>query len=144
MGVKMFRRKTRILIVDDRGPVLERLQSRIDIFWPPDIPVKTLAMYCAWGNEVIEAIREYQPDILLLNHVFRQDEGAAREVARWIDQNHPADMLVAVHSDQPEEDVRQFFAGVACVKYFLCGDRVKDFIEYCLSKRTADGINVDA
>jgi len=140
----MFRRKTRILIVGDRGPVLEWLQGRIDIFWPPEIPVKTLAMYCAWGNEAIEAIKEYQPDILLLNHVFRQDEGAAREVARWIDEDYSAPFVVAVYSDQPEEDVRTFFAGARCVTYFICGDRLRDFVEYCISRRTADGTDVDA
>src|SRR3990167_5427512 len=98
-GVTMFGRKTRVLILDDRGPVLERLQSRFDVFWPPEIPVKTLAMYCAWGNEAIEAIKEIQPDILVLNHVFRKDEGAAREVTQWIDQKYPAPLIVAVHSD---------------------------------------------
>ncbi|OFW07111.1 MAG: hypothetical protein A3I61_08365 [Acidobacteria bacterium RIFCSPLOWO2_02_FULL_68_18] len=139
----MFGRKTRVLILDDRGPVLERLQSRFDVFWPPEIPVKTLAMYCAWGNEAIEAIKEIQPDILVLNHVFRKDEGAAREVTQWIDQKYPAPLIVAVHSDEPEDDVRRFFAGAACVKFFICGERVRDFIEYCLSKRTADGIYVD-
>lgn len=140
----MFTRKTRILILDDRGPVLERLQSRIEIFWPSsDIPVKTLAMYCGWGNEAIEAIKEIRPDILLLNHVFRKDDGGAREVTRWIDQHYRAPLLVAVHSDQPEDEVRQFFADAACVKYFICGDLIRDFVEYCLSKRTADGTYVD-
>ncbi len=127
--MNIFARKIRILIVDDHGPVLERLKGRIDIFWPPDIPVKTAAVHCVGADEVIEAIKEYQPDILLLNYAFRADEKTGRDVARWIDQNYRTPIRVAVHSDRSEEDLRQLFRGTECVKYFICGDRIGEFIE---------------
>ena len=137
--MKIFDQKTKILIVDDDGSVLERLERRIDIFWPPDIPVKTAAVYCAWADEAIEAIKEYQPDILLLNCAFRNDEKTGRDVARWIDQNYRTPIRVAVHSDRSEEDLRQLFRGTECVKYFISGDRIKDFIEDCTRKEKAEG-----
>ena len=55
--MKIFDKRMKILIVDDQGSVLERLKGRIGIFWPPDIPVKTAAVFCAWADEVIEAIK---------------------------------------------------------------------------------------
>jgi hypothetical protein len=116
--------------------VLERLERRIGIFWPPDIPVKTAAVYCAWADEAIEAIKEYQPDILLLNYAFRGDEKTGRDVARWIDQTYRTPIRVAAHSDRSEEDLRQLFRGTECVKYFICGDRIKEFIEDCTRKKT--------
>lgn len=128
-----------ILIVDDRGPVLERLESRIAIFWPPDIPVKTTAVYCAWADEVIEAIEEYRPDILLLNYTFRHDKKTGKDVALWIDRNYRKPIFVAAHSDNTEEDLRLLFSGTECVKYFICGDRIKDFIEDCIRIDKSDG-----
>ena len=134
--MNIFQRKIKILIIDDQGAVLERLKRRIGIFWPPDIPVKTVAVYCAWANEAIEAIEEYRPHILLLNYAFRHDEKTGRDVARWIDQNYPRRMLVAAHSDRSDEDLRQLFSGTECVKYFICGDGIKEFIEDCTRRRT--------
>jgi hypothetical protein len=136
VGVKIFRQKVKILIVDDTGSVLEKLEGRIGIFWPPDIPVKTVAVYCGWADEAIEAIKEYQPDILLLNYAFRRDEKTGRDVARWIDQNYRTPICVAAHADRPEEDLRQLFRGTECVKYFISGDRIKDFVEDFTRKRT--------
>lgn len=132
--MKIFARRMKILIVDDQGSVLERLKRRIDIFWPPDIPVKISAVYCAWADEVIEAIQEYQPDILLLNYAFRGDEKTGRDVARWIDQNYRAPIYVAAHSDRSEEDLRQLYKGTECIKYFICGDRIKAFVENITTK----------
>lgn len=133
-GVKLFKKKIKILIVDDQGPVLEWLQGRIGIFWPPDIAVKTTAVYCAWADEAIEAIKEYQPDILLLNYAFRHDERTGRDVARWIDQNYRSPIRVAAHSDRSEEELRQLFSGTECVKYFISGESVRDFVEECTRK----------
>ncbi len=132
--------KTVILIIDDHGSVLEWLKRRIGIFWPPEIPVKTSAVLCAWADEAIEAIKEYKPDILLLNYTFRGDEKkTGRDVARWIDQNYRLPIRVAAHADRSEEDLRQLFRGTECVKYFICGDSIKDFIEDCTRKEKADG-----
>ncbi len=129
--LKIFGKKIKILIVDDHGSVLDRLKRRVGIFWPPDIPVKTIAAYCAWADEAIEAIREYQPDILLLNYAFVKDEKTGRDVARWIDQNYRTPIRVAAHSDRSEEDLRQLFTGTECVKCFIYEDRIKEFIEDC-------------
>ena len=137
--MKIFDKTVKILIVDDQGSVLDWLKRRIEIFWPPDIPVKTTAVYCVWADEVIEAIKEYQPDILLLNYAFRNDEKTGRDVARWIDQNYRTPIRVAAHSDRSEEDLRQLFSGTECVKYFICGERIKDFVEECTRKEKADG-----
>ena len=140
--MKIFGRKIKILVVDDQGPVLEWLERRIGIFWPPDIPVKTVAVYCVTADEAIEAIKEYQPHILLLNYAFQRDEKTGRDVARWIDQKYRTPILVAAHSGRSEEDLRQLFRGTECVKYFICGDRIKDFIEDCTrsqDKEKADG-----
>ena len=137
--MKIFDKRIKILIVDDHGSVLERLERRIGIFWPPDIPVKTTAVYCAGADEAIEAIKEYHPDILLLNYAFRGDEKTGRDVARWIDQKYRTPIRVAAHSDRSEEDLRQLFRGTECVKYFICGDRIKEFIEDCTRKEKADG-----
>ena len=139
MNVKILPKKTKILIVDDHVPVLEWLERRIGIFWPPDIPVKTAAVFCAWADETIEAIKEYQPDILLLNYAFEHDEKTGRDVARWIDQNYRTPIRVAVHSDRSEDDLRQAFRDTECVKYFICGDRIKDFIENYTSEGKANG-----
>jgi len=139
-GVKLFQKKIRILIIDDQGAVLEKLKRRIAIFWPPDIPAKTVAMYCAWADEAIEALKEYQPDVLLLNYKFRRDAKTGRDVALWIEQNYRKRIVVAAHSaDYSEEDLRQLFQGTECVKYFLCGERIRDFIEDCTRKESADG-----
>ena len=137
--MKIFDKKTKVLIVDDRGPELDRLKRRIDLFWPPEIPVKTSAVYCAWADEAIEAIKEYRPDILLLNYAFRGDEKTGRDVARWIDQNYRTPIRVAAHSDRSEEDLRELFRGTECVKDFISGDRIKEFIEHCTSKEKAEG-----
>jgi len=138
--VKIFQKKIKILIIDDQGAVLEKLKRRIGFFWPPDIPAKTVAMYCAWADEAIEALKEYQPDILLLNYAFRKDKKTGRDVALWIDQNYRRPIRVAAHSaDCSEEDLRQLFQGTECVKYFLCGERIRDFIEDCTRKESADG-----
>ncbi|MBI4204675.1 MAG: hypothetical protein HY527_06585 [Betaproteobacteria bacterium] len=137
--MKIFGKKTKILIVGDHGSPLERLKGRFDIFWPPDIPAKTTAVYCAWADEAIEAIKEYRPDILLLNYAFLQDEKTGRDVARWIDQNYRTPIRVAAHSDRSEEDLRQLFAGTECVKDFICGDRIKEFVEDCTREEKADG-----
>ena len=137
--MKIFDKRMKILIVDDQGSVLERLKGRIGIFWPPDIPVKTAAVFCAWADEVIEAIKEYHPDILLLNYAFKNDEKTGRDVARWIDQNYRIPIRVAVHSDRSEADLRALFRGTECVKYFICGDRIKEFIEDCIRNEKADG-----
>ncbi|MBI2149208.1 MAG: hypothetical protein HYU27_01205 [Acidobacteria bacterium] len=130
--------RMQILIVGDHGPTLEKLESRIAIFWPPDIPVKTTAVYCAWADEVIETLTEYWPDILLLNFKFRHDERTGKDVALWIDQNYRQPILVAAYSDNTEEDLRQLFSGAECVKYFIRGDRIKDFIEDCITKDKAE------
>ena len=128
-----------LVIVGDNGSVLERIVGRIGIFWPPDIPVKTTAVYCAWADEAIETVKEYRPDILLLNETFRKDEKTAKDVARWIDQNYRKPIRVAVYSDRSEEDLRRFFTATECVKYFICGDRIRDFVEDCTRKGNADG-----
>lgn len=127
--MKIFDRKVKIVIIDDHAPVLERLKGRISTFWPPDIPVKTTAVYCGWAEEAVEAIKEFQPDILLLNYAFERDQKTGRDVARWIDRNYRAPIDVAIHSDRSEEDLRQLFSGIKCVKYFISGDRVRDFID---------------
>ena len=137
--MNIFGKKIKILIVDDQGAVLDRLKKRIAFFWPPDIRVKTTAVYCAWADEAIEAIKEYRPDILLLNYAFRKDEKTGRDVARWIDQHYRTPILVAAHSDRSEEDLRQLFSGTECVKCFICGERIKEFIENCTRKEKADG-----
>ena len=137
--MNIFQKKLKILIVGDQGSVLERIEGRMRIFWPPDIPAKTVAVFCASAVETIEAIKEYRPDILLLNDAFRKDEKTGRDVARWIDQSYRTPIRVAVHSDRPEEDLRQLFSGAECVKYFISGDRIKDFIENCTRKERADG-----
>jgi hypothetical protein len=115
--------------VGDRGLVLEWLENRIAVFWPPDIPVKTTVVYCAWADEVIETVQEYEPDILLLNYPFVRDEKTGKDVARWIDHYYRKPILVAAYTDRPEEDLRPLFKGTECVKYFICGDRIKDFVE---------------
>ena len=124
-----------IIIVDDQGAVLDRIKKRIEFFWPPDIPMKATAVYCGWAEEVVETIKEFRPDILLLNCVFKKDnKRTGKDVARWIDQNYKRPMLVAAHSDRPEEEIREFFSGTQCVKYFISGDRFRDFVEYCTQK----------
>ncbi|MBI4520340.1 MAG: hypothetical protein HY701_05860 [Gemmatimonadetes bacterium] len=131
--------RTRILIVGDKGSVLEFLQGRIDFFWPPDIPGKTTAVFCAWADEAIEAIKEYEPEVLLLNYAFRADEMTGKDVARWIDRNYRAPIRVAAYSERPDEDLRELFKGTECVKHFILGDRVKEFVEECTRKEKADG-----
>lgn len=128
---------TRILIVGDTGPAMEKLRNRITVFWPSDMPVKTTPVYCAWAEEAIEAIKEYQPDILLLNDVFRRDDKTGRDVARWIDQHYHSPIRVAAYSDRPEAELRQLFSRAKCVKYFISGDRVRDFVDDCLRKEDA-------
>ena len=137
--MRLFQKKMKIVIIGDQGPVLERLERRIDIFWPPDVPVKTVAVHCAWADEAIEAVKEYQPDVLLLNYAFRRDEKTGRDVVRWIDQNYRLPIRVAVHSDRPEDDLHQLFSGTACVKYFISGDNIKDFVEDCARREKAEG-----
>ena len=137
----MFRKKVRILIIGDYGAVLDRLKQRIALFWPPEIPVKTVAMYCGWAEEAVGAIKEFQPDIILLNYKFRHDEErTGRDVALWIDRNYGKPVRVAAHADRSEEDLRQLFSGAKCVKYFLCGERLKEFIEdWTREEKTAGG-----
>ncbi len=120
-----------LLIVGDQGSVLDRIENRIGIFWPPEIPLKTTAVYCGWAQEVIETVGDYRPDILLLNCVFRHDIETGKDVALWIDRNYRRPILVAAHSDRPEADMREFFRGTECVKYFISGDSIRDFVEYC-------------
>ncbi|OFV91785.1 MAG: hypothetical protein A3H95_02365 [Acidobacteria bacterium RIFCSPLOWO2_02_FULL_64_15] len=91
-------------------------------------------MYCLSADEAIEAIQEYQPDILLLNYSFRGGDKTGRDVALWMDRNYRSPIRVAAHSDRSEEDLRQLFKGTECVKYFISGDRIKDFIEDCTRK----------
>ncbi len=120
-----------ILIVGDTGSVLERIKNRIDLFWPPGIPVKATAVFCGWAEEVIEAVGEYRPDVLLLNYSFRGDQRTGKDVALWMDRNYRRPIRVAAYGDQPEDELRQLFAGAECVKYFISGDRFRDFVEYC-------------
>lgn len=122
-------KRVRILIVGDTGFALERIESRLKIFWPPDIPMKTTAVYCAWSEEAIEAIGEYRPDILLLNYKFRKDEKTGIDVARWIDQNYRKPIRVAAYSEDPDEDLPELFKGAQCVRYFIRGDRIRNFVE---------------
>lgn len=122
-------RSIKILIVDDKGSVLEKLDGRIKIFWPEDVPVKATPIYCAWADETIEAIQEYQPDILLLNYKYIRDEKTGKDVALWIDQNYWKPIYVAAHSDLPEEEMREHFKGTRCIRYFISGDGIKAFIE---------------
>lgn len=136
-GVNILARKVKILIVDDRGSVLEWLKGRIEIFWPADVPFKATAVFCGWADEAIEAIKEYRPDILLLNYAFRGDDKTGVDVARWIDRNYRARMRVAVHSDRAEDELRELFKGTECVKHFISGDRVKEFVEACTRKEHA-------
>jgi len=127
--------RVKVLIVSDLGSVLDRLQGRLSIFWPPEKPVKITPVYCAWADEAIEAIQEYRPDILILTYAFRKDEKTGKDVARWIDENYRKPILVAAHSDDTEDELRELFSGTQCVKYFIAGDRVRDFIENCVTTR---------
>jgi hypothetical protein len=136
--VKLFGKKTKILIVGDQGAVLERLEGRVRLFWPADVPAKTVAVYCGWAEEAIEAVKEYQPDILLLNHAFRNDEKTGRDVARWIDENYRRPLRVAVHGDLPQAELRRLYAGAECVTHVMSGEGVRDFIEGCTG-RARDG-----
>ena len=129
----------RVLILGDQGAVLDRLRSRITIFWPAEIPVKIAPVFCVVADEAIEAVKEYRPDILLLSFAQKREENAGRKVAEWIDRKYRKPILVAAHSDNTEEEMRQLFEGIRCVSYCIPGDRIKSFIEDCVIKPPSDG-----
>jgi hypothetical protein len=127
--VRLFEKKTRALIIGDEGTVLAKLRARVELFWPADVPVKTLAVFCGWADEAIDSIEDYRPDVLLLPHAFRRDEEkTGRDVARWIDEHYRAPIYVAVHGDLAEAELRQRFEGIRCVRYFLSGEGVRELI----------------
>ena len=137
--VRLFEKKTRVLIIGDEGAVLQKLRARVELFWPADISVKTVAVFCGWADEAIVSIADYRPDVLLLNHAFRRDEKTGRDVARWIDEHYGAPIHVAVHGDLAEAELRQLFEGVRCVSHFISGEGVREFIRDCTRRASAAG-----
>ncbi|MCC6764131.1 MAG: hypothetical protein IT293_05660 [Deltaproteobacteria bacterium] len=134
-----FAKKTRVLVVCDDPAVLAKLRARVELFWPADIPVKTLAVFCGWADEAIDSIKDYRPDVLLLTHAFRRDEKTGRDVARWIDEHYRAPIHVAVHGDVAEAELRRLFEGVRCVSHFIAGEGVREFIRDCTRPERAEG-----
>jgi len=129
--VRLFGKKTRVLILGDEPAMLGKLRGRVELFWPADIPVKTLAVFCGWVDEAIDVIQDFRPDVLLLNHAFRRDERTGRDVARWIDEHSRAPIRVAVYGDLLETELRELYRDVRCVEHVLSGEGVRDFIDAC-------------
>ncbi|MCC6850280.1 MAG: hypothetical protein IT294_17450 [Deltaproteobacteria bacterium] len=136
--MRLFAKKTRILIVGDEGPVLAKLRARIELFWPAEIPMKIVAVFCGWADEAIDSIADYRPDILLLAHAFRRDEKTGRDVARWIDEHYQAPIHVAVHGDLAGAELRQLFEGARCVTHFISGEGVRDFLRDCIPRERSE------
>ncbi len=124
-----------IIIVGDHGAALEHAKKRIEFFWPPEIKVKIIAVYCVSAVEAVEAVQEYRPALILLHAVFKNDKRTGKDVALWIDRNYKHPILVAAYADLPEEELRKFFDGAQCIHYFIAGDRFRDFVEYCTQKQ---------
>jgi hypothetical protein len=136
--VRLFEKKTRVLILGDEPAMLGKLRGRVELFWPADIPAKTLAVFCGWADEAIDAIRDFRPDVLFLNHAFQRDERTGRDVARWIDDHFPTPIRVAAYGDLPEAELRELYRDVRCVEHILSGEGVRDFIDACTKRESAE------
>lgn len=135
--MRLFGKKTRFLILGDEPARLGKLRGRVELFWPADTPVKTLAVFCGWVDEAIDVIQDFRPDVLLLNHAFRRDERTGRDVSRWIDEHCRAPIRVAVYGDILETELRELYRDVRCVEHVLSGEGVRDFIDACTKRELA-------
>ncbi|MEB2283719.1 MAG: hypothetical protein B6D46_15735 [Polyangiaceae bacterium UTPRO1] len=133
--MRLFAKKVRVLIIGDDGPILGKLRGRVELFWPEDVPMKLRALFCGWADEAIDGIKDFRPDVLLLNHVFQRDQQTGVDVARWVDAHYRTPIRVAVHADCSEAELRPLYRDIECVEHFICGESVPEFIRACTQEK---------
>ena len=132
----------KILIVDDHDYVPDGLKMWIAAFWPPEVPPEVVTALCSSADLAIEAVKDYQPDVLFLDYSFGgRDRKTGKDVALWIDRNYQKPIRVATHSSH--YNVRELFSGAECVKHFISGisdtEHIKKFIEHCTGRKVTNG-----
>ena len=76
---------------------------------------------CDLSEEVISAIKSESPDLLFLKCGLVLDDAVVRDIAHWIDENHPK-VKVVVHTSKKDGDARNFFEGIKCITRFIGDD----------------------
>lgn len=100
-------RKVRVLLVDDQEPVRRGLKMRLEV--EPDLEVVGEA---ADGREVVEAVLELAPDVVLMDLAMRVVDGIAATAALRAAAPRVAVVMLSLHDDAETRE-RALEAGAA-------------------------------